>query len=182
MNKTVLITGTSSGLGKWTAKYFAEKGWNVIATMRNPDKHTELKYLRNIKVLALDVTQRDSIERALKEGEGFYTELKPLNIGLHLVEPGGFSSDFGENTTFVEDDPTGAYGAIARKVGERMKASQRPGALPDPGPIVKVIYDLATGKRNAFRTAVGKDARQLLFLRRLLPVRTFLNVLTRRFT
>jgi NAD(P)-dependent dehydrogenase (short-subunit alcohol dehydrogenase family) len=80
--------------------------------------------------------------------EGLYAELKPLNIDLHLVEPGGFSSDFGENTTFVEDDPTGDYGGITRKGGDMMKASQSPGALPDPGLIVNVIYDLATGKKN----------------------------------
>lgn len=243
----------------------------MIATMRNPEKQNELKYLQNIKVLPLDVTKRDSIEQALEEGikafgkidvvinnagvgvygaleltseediqriyavnvrgiidviqvftahfrsnnggkfinissvmglsaalplgslynmskfalegltEGLYAELKPLNINLHLVEPGGFSSDFGENTTFVDADPTGAYGGITRKVGDIMKASQKPGTLADPGAIVKVIYDIATGDRNAFRIVVGKDARQVLLLRRLVPIRTFLNLLTRRF-
>jgi len=42
MAKTIFITGTSSGLGKLTAKYFAQQGWNVVATMRNPEKETEL--------------------------------------------------------------------------------------------------------------------------------------------
>jgi hypothetical protein len=32
MSKTILITGTSSGIGKETAKRFRSKGWNVIAT------------------------------------------------------------------------------------------------------------------------------------------------------
>jgi len=38
MTKTIFITGASSGIGKTTAIYFAERGWNVAATMRNQRK------------------------------------------------------------------------------------------------------------------------------------------------
>jgi len=43
MKKTVLITGASSGFGKLAVIRFQQEGWNVIATMRNPDKEIELK-------------------------------------------------------------------------------------------------------------------------------------------
>jgi NAD(P)-dependent dehydrogenase (short-subunit alcohol dehydrogenase family) len=34
--KTALITGSSSGFGKATAQLFLNNGWNVVATMRQP--------------------------------------------------------------------------------------------------------------------------------------------------
>jgi NADP-dependent 3-hydroxy acid dehydrogenase YdfG len=68
MNKTILITGASSGIGKETAKLFQSKGWNVIATMRNPDNETELNQLPNILVAPLDVLDVNSIEKAVYLG------------------------------------------------------------------------------------------------------------------
>jgi len=54
--KTIFITGASSGIGKATAKLFHSRGWNIIATMRNPDKEKELTKLKNVTILPLDVT------------------------------------------------------------------------------------------------------------------------------
>lgn len=67
MSKTILITGASSGIGKVTAKYFAEKGWNVAATMRNPEKETELQKIENINIFKLDVSDADSIQNSYNE-------------------------------------------------------------------------------------------------------------------
>ncbi|MET1057346.1 MAG: SDR family oxidoreductase [Pedobacter sp.] len=61
MNKTIFITGASAGMGKATAKLFQSKGWNVIATMRNPEKETELNLLENVTLLPLDVTNLEQI-------------------------------------------------------------------------------------------------------------------------
>lgn len=67
MPKTIFITGASSGLGKATAKLFQAKGWKVIATMRNPEKETELTELKNITLLPLDVSDADSIKNAVQK-------------------------------------------------------------------------------------------------------------------
>lgn len=68
MKKTILITGASSGIGKATSLYFAQQGWNVIATMRSPEKETELSKEPNIFVTKLEVTDPKSIETAIQQG------------------------------------------------------------------------------------------------------------------
>lgn len=67
MAKTILITGTSSGIGKATAVYFAEKGWNVAATMRNPDDAPDLSESGTLKKFRLDVQNKEEIIRAVAD-------------------------------------------------------------------------------------------------------------------
>jgi NAD(P)-dependent dehydrogenase (short-subunit alcohol dehydrogenase family) len=63
---TVLITGTSSGIGRAAAEFFAQKGWSVAATMRSPEKETELTKYPNLRLYRLDVTDTASIDTALQ--------------------------------------------------------------------------------------------------------------------
>ncbi|CAM4168513.1 NADP-dependent 3-hydroxy acid dehydrogenase YdfG [Pedobacter westerhofensis] len=73
MAKTIFITGASAGIGKATAKFFSEKGWNVIATMRTPENEKELNLLSNVTLLPLDVTNpaqiKETAEKALALGD-----------------------------------------------------------------------------------------------------------------
>lgn len=62
----VLITGCSSGFGLETAKFFLDRGWNVVATMRTP-KTDLLPESDRLQVLPLDVTQPESIARAVAD-------------------------------------------------------------------------------------------------------------------
>jgi len=64
MSKTILITGASSGIGKATAAYFAEREWNVVATMRKPEDGAELA-ADNVLVTRLDVLDDASIQSAV---------------------------------------------------------------------------------------------------------------------
>jgi NAD(P)-dependent dehydrogenase (short-subunit alcohol dehydrogenase family) len=68
MNKTVLITGCSSGFGKLAAKKFQQEGWNVVATMRTPEKEQELNRIENVFVTRLDVTNKESVKEAVNLG------------------------------------------------------------------------------------------------------------------
>jgi NAD(P)-dependent dehydrogenase (short-subunit alcohol dehydrogenase family) len=58
---TIFITGASSGMGRATAKLFAEKGWQVIAASRSIGKDTELAAVKNIEAVTLNVTDPQQI-------------------------------------------------------------------------------------------------------------------------
>lgn len=59
---TIVITGSSSGIGKATAKLFAQKGWTVIATMRSPEKETELTVFENVHLYPMDITNSQQVK------------------------------------------------------------------------------------------------------------------------
>lgn len=59
--KTVLITGASSGIGKQTALFLTEKGYNVYGTARNVEGH-DLPF----RLLPMDVRNKESIDKAVQ--------------------------------------------------------------------------------------------------------------------
>jgi NAD(P)-dependent dehydrogenase (short-subunit alcohol dehydrogenase family) len=65
--KGIFITGSSSGLGRATAKLFASKGWKVIASMRDPNKEKDLERISGIALMSLDVTDPHEIESVAEQ-------------------------------------------------------------------------------------------------------------------
>jgi len=271
-NKTIFITGTSTGLGKLTAIHFAKLGWNVAATMRTPEKERELTAYENIKLFKLDVTNRAEVNVAVddaiaafgkidvvvnnagmgvygalelaEEGtidwqfavnvrgpiniirkflphframgggmfinissfmgittagplgslynmsqfalegltEGLYYELKPLNIELRLIEPGGSSgNNFQSNIRWSRDENITAYDGLMNKVTALMSSSAESGMLDDPQIIVDAIAAQATGASHQFRTVVGEAGNNLLALRRSVPIEEYMETILNSF-
>ncbi|MDI1234177.1 MAG: SDR family oxidoreductase [bacterium] len=87
MNKTIFITGASTGIGKATAIYFAEQGWNVAATMRTTAKGADLLKYTNVKVWPLDVMQTESISTAIDQTIAHFGGIDVIfnNAGYALV-------------------------------------------------------------------------------------------------
>ena len=71
MNKTIMITGATTGFGKATAVKFAKNGYNIIITGRRKEKledlEKELRGYEKIKVLSLnfDVRKKSEVEYAI---------------------------------------------------------------------------------------------------------------------
>lgn len=87
MKKTVFITGASTGIGLATAKLFAKRGWNVVATMRNPESADASLKENGIFVLKLDVTSETSIHEALSSALEQFGKIDVLvnNAGYGIV-------------------------------------------------------------------------------------------------
>jgi len=79
--KTVLITGTSSGYGLETARFFHDQGWKVVATMRRPQPEL-LPQSDRITVLPLDVTNADSIAACLAAAGPIDVLVNNAGIGM----------------------------------------------------------------------------------------------------
>lgn len=86
---TVLITGCSSGYGKATAQTFLNEGWNVIATMRKPQKGLFDESSDRLRVVALDVTDALSIDTAVAAGIAAFGGIDVLvnNAGIGQFSP-----------------------------------------------------------------------------------------------
>ncbi|GAB5519553.1 MAG: oxidoreductase [Rhodothermales bacterium] len=89
MTQTILITGSSSGIGKATARRFQSEGWNVVATMRSPEAETELAALDRVLVARLDVTDSASINIAVAAAIDRFGQIDALvnNAGYGAYGP-----------------------------------------------------------------------------------------------
>ena len=101
-SNTVLVTGTSSGIGRGLCQALIEKGYKVFGTVRNRKDVTELnkEFGENLDALLVDVTDEKQVVKA-KERVQNYLNGKPLtalinNAGIATLGPVEFlpTSDF----------------------------------------------------------------------------------------
>jgi len=125
--KNVLITGCSSGYGRATALKFLERGWNVIATMRTPGKG-ELPKSERLRELRLDVTDRASIDAAIREGIAAFGGLDVVvnNAGIGML--GAFEATSEKIMREVFETNTFGVMAVAQAVIPHLR-ERRAGTL-----------------------------------------------------
>src|SRR5215831_838546 len=85
--KTILITGTSSGIGNLTAKYFAAKGWNVAATVRREKDFFFEHDHPHAKHFLTDVSDEQQCKQVLEEVIKVFGNLDVVvnNAGLAVM-------------------------------------------------------------------------------------------------
>ena len=90
--KTILITGTSTGIGLAAAVSLGRAGHDVFATMRNPSRSPELRTLAErehlpITILPLDVDDDTSVAAAVRTtlGERGHIDVLVNNAGIGLL-------------------------------------------------------------------------------------------------
>lgn len=85
--KTVLITGASKGIGRSTAILFSQKGWNVIAAVK--DTATTEPFTENVKVYPLDVRNKKSIDNCIAKVLNEFGQIDVVvnNAGVYLTSP-----------------------------------------------------------------------------------------------
>ena len=96
-NKTVWITGASSGIGEELAKQFAEQGAKVILSARNIDKLNQVKDElkgEGHRVIPLDLSKPEMV---LQDVSAQIDSLGPIDI---LINNGGVS----QRSLFLEND------------------------------------------------------------------------------
>lgn len=108
--KTILITGSSSGIGKATVKCFAEKGWNVVATMRSPEKEQEITQLPNVLVTKLDVEELGTIKESIAKGIERFGKIDVLINNAGIAAMGLFEGLTGEKIRQVFE--TNVFGVM----------------------------------------------------------------------
>jgi len=81
---TVLITGCSSGFGLDAARWFLDRDWSVVATMRTP-RDDLLPPCDRLRILPLDVTDAVSIAAAIKAAGPL--DVLVNNAGVGMVSP-----------------------------------------------------------------------------------------------
>ena len=114
MNKTILITGATSGIGLACARKFAENGDKVILTGRNEQRLAEIRKTlidKGAQVLTLAFDVRDS-EKAKEYIDGLPAEWKEIdvlvnNAGLALGVDREYEGDIGEWSTMIDTNIKG---------------------------------------------------------------------------
>ncbi len=107
--KTILITGCSSGIGLATAAYLKNKGYRVFATARKQKDVIKLKK-KDFEAFQLDVSKTESINEAVKEVKKKTDELYALFNNAGFAIPGAVE-DLSKKALRIQFE-TNIFGAI----------------------------------------------------------------------
>lgn len=155
----VLITGCSSGFGLAIAETFLQAGWNVVATMRSP-RNDLLPQTENLSVVALDVTNAESISKAVETAGPIDALVNNAGVGMLNVLEG---SEMSKVRDVFETNVLGAI-AITQAILPQMR-ERGAGVIVNVSSSVTIkplpalsIYSASKAALNAFTESLALEA------------------------
>ena len=147
MEKTVVITGASSGFGAACARAFAKLGWRLVLTARRSEilnqLQGELSPLTPVQVITLDVRDREAVSAAFGSLPPDFAEVDLLvnNAGLALGLEPAHKASLDDWDTMVDTNIKGVMyctrallpGMVARNRGQIVNIGSVAGSWPYPG-------------------------------------------------
>lgn len=132
MNKLVLITGATAGIGEACAREFAAQGWNLIITGRRTERLNQLataleeEHQVSCKCLAFDVSDREATTTALNTLTENERQIDVLvnNAGLALGNEPFQEASVDDMETMIDTNIKGLL-YVTRIVAPWMKAAGR---------------------------------------------------------
>ncbi|MWB92797.1 short-chain dehydrogenase [Flavobacterium sp. IR1] len=159
MNKTVIITGGTTGIGKATAIHFAKNGYNVVVTSRNADKETSViaDFKENgvdVAFFPLDVTQEKQVESVIQETVKKFGKLDSIvnNSGISLGNAILAETKSEELKQMLDTNVMGVYYGMKYAIIEMLKTGG--GTIVNLASIAGLNGLYATAQYNASKHAV----------------------------
>ncbi len=113
MNKTILITGATSGIGLACAKKFAANNNNLIITGRRKDRLVEIsaslkkEFGISVTTLCFDVQKKEAVDAAFKTLEKTTIDILVNNAGLALGREAFDEADMNDWETMMQTNVNG---------------------------------------------------------------------------
>jgi NAD(P)-dependent dehydrogenase (short-subunit alcohol dehydrogenase family) len=126
----VLITGSNRGIGLALAQVYAERGWSVIATCRDPAQAAELRALAaahtQVRIESLDVVSGASLEALVARLHGEPIDVLINNAGV-LGDPATENLSHFDETNFSDVMNVNSFGplSVSAALLENVVASQQ---------------------------------------------------------
>lgn len=145
MQRTIVITGVTSGFGLATARVFAQEGWNVVGTGRRRERLDGLKSELGDRFLPLPVDMRDknAVFAAFAGLAAPWSDVDVLvnNAGLALGLAPCHTADLDDWETMIDTNIKGVLyatrallpGMVARDRGHIVNLGSTAGTYPYPG-------------------------------------------------
>lgn len=159
MNRTVIITGGTVGIGKATALYFAKNGYNVVITSRNAAKEKDIvQDFKNqgaeVTFYELDVTKEEQVKEVIDKTVAKFDKLDSIinNSGISLGNAILGETESDELKQMLDTNVMGVYYGMKHAINAMLKTGG--GTIVNLASIAGINGLYATALYNASKHAV----------------------------